>query len=368
MTVTSGTGWQETYLGGSPDAERSMLAEVLPRIEQIQETVSRRQSAQIRRAFHNKGLPIGVRFEVSADLPEALRIGFLRPGAVYEGFGRFSRSQSFRRADGDLDQRGFAFRIETDLGRQDVLLSNTPVSFASDPVIFRVVAAIFVENSLLVPPVKLFRELGPGDAVRVMANLLRPPERRIAFTAQRYWSRTPFQFGDSAARLFVRPEGALRRVGTSGDPDFLTTDLADELRKQPRSFELCAQLFVDEARTPIEDASHVWSEEVAPPIVLGRVILPIQDLDGAAARDLAERVEGAEAFSPWNTPCLRPLGRSNRARREAYRRSAVNRGALSNNGTSSEAGALSETGGSLSDTTGSSSATGGSSPAGSEGR
>jgi Catalase len=337
MTVAPGTGWQETYMSGSPEAERSLLADVLPRIEQIQATVSSRQSAQIRRAFHNKGLPILVRFEVTADLPEALRIGFLKPGAVYEGFGRFSRSQSYRKADGDLDQRGFAFRIETDLGRQDVLLSNTPVSFARDPVMFMVVASIFVESSLLVAPLKLIRALGPADAIRVMANLLRPPERRIAFTAQRYWSRTPFQFGDSAARLFVRPEGPVRRVEASGDPDFLTTDLADELRQQPRAFELCAQLFVDEARTPIEDASRLWAEDVAPPIVLGRLILPIQDLDGAAARDLAERVESAEAFSPWNTPCLRPLGRTNRARREAYRRSAVNRGALSDRQAASSA-------------------------------
>jgi hypothetical protein len=328
MGIGLGMGWHETYMGGSPEAERALLAPVLPRIERIQETVSRKQQSPVRRAFHNKGLPIVVGFEVAQDLPDQLQLGFLRPGASYTGFGRFSRSQSFRRRDGDLDQRGFAFRLETDLGPQDFLLSNTPVSFARDPVVFLVVASIFVESPMLIAPVRLLKALGPIDGLRVLGNLLRPPDRRVAFTSQRYWSRTPFEFGDAAARLFVRPEDGLRRVSSDGDPDFLTTDLVEQLRRQARSFELCAQLFVDDQRTPIEDASHAWLEADAPPIVLGRVVLPIQDLDSDEARALAARVEGAEAFSPWVTPCLRPLGRTNRARREAYIRSAANRGAL----------------------------------------
>ena len=85
-------------------------------------------------------------------MPAALRAGFLQPGATYPGFGRFSRSQSFRRRDRDLDQRGFAFRLETPDGPQDLLLSNTPNSFARDPVQFLTVAAIFAENSPPSPP------------------------------------------------------------------------------------------------------------------------------------------------------------------------------------------------------------------------
>ena len=49
--------------------------------------------------------------------------------------------------------------------------------------------------------------------------------------------------------------------------------------------------------------------------------------DSAESRELGQRVETSEAFNPWNTPCLQPLGRTNRARRLAYDRSAANRGA-----------------------------------------
>ena len=57
-----------------------------------------------------------IAFEVSKDLPEDLQVGWLVPGARYDGIARFSRSQSKHADDSSLDQRGFAFRIDTDEG------------------------------------------------------------------------------------------------------------------------------------------------------------------------------------------------------------------------------------------------------------
>ena len=127
--------------------------------------------------------------------------------------------------------------------------------------------------------------------------------------------------------MFVRPIDPGRKVRPTDDADFLSLDVARELRAGPRSFELCAQAFVDERRTPIEDSSRDWRESDAPSIVLGRVVVPQQDIEGDAGRALTARVEAAETFNPWTTPCLRPLGSMNRARLEAYNRSAARRGA-----------------------------------------
>ncbi len=319
-----GLGWRETYLGGSLEAERALLTASMPRINRIQELVEAKQRATPQRAFHNKGIGVRVDFEVAPDLPGHLQAGFLARGARYEGFGRFSRSQSFRQADRTSDQRGFAFRFETPSGPQDILLSNTPISFATDPLMFLVVTTIAAESPLLVVPFRLLRALGLRRTVSVILKS-RPPDPTVAFTSQRYWSRTPFAFGERAARLFVRPAGPGRRVRPTDNPDFLGVDLARELRAGPRSFELCAQLFVDDRRTPIEDAAREWRESVAPPVVMGRVILPQQELDSDAGRALAARVE-AESFNPWTTPGLRPLGSMNRSRLDAYRRSAAHRG------------------------------------------
>jgi len=310
-------------MGGSPEAERALFDGILPRVERIQDIVAARQRAAVRRTFHNKGLGFRIRFDVDPSLPQALRVGFLQPGASYTGFGRFSRSQSFRGRDGDRDQRGFAFRIETGEGPQDILLSNTPASFARDPVQFMTVATLFAESPLLLAALRVFPAVGLREGFRILRDLLGAPDRSLAFTAQRYWSRTPFEIGQTAARLFVRPMAAARRVAAKDDPDFLTTDLVAELREGLLSFELCAQLFVDEARTPIEDSSRAWDERVAPPIVIGTVVLPQQDLDAPEARELASRVEKA-SFSP-KVSRFRPLGRMNRARVPAYDRSAEHR-------------------------------------------
>jgi catalase len=113
MTTGAGTGWTEAFMGGSREAERALFADAFPSVEAIQEFVATKQGAPIRRAFHNRGAAFTVEFEVSPDLPGELRVGFLSPGATYRGFGRFSRSQSFHGRDNELDQRGFAFRLDT---------------------------------------------------------------------------------------------------------------------------------------------------------------------------------------------------------------------------------------------------------------
>jgi hypothetical protein len=289
--------------------------------------VADKQHADIRRAFHNKGAAFAVEFEVSPDLPANLTVGFLTPGATCQGFGRFSRSQSFHGTDQELDQRGFAFRLETPDGPQDFLFSNTPSSFAPDPVMFLRVATIFMKNAKPIAALKLFRAVGIPKGIRVLRNLLSAPDRSLAWTSQRFWSRTPFEFGPMASRLMVRPMSESRQVEDKKNPDALSADLAADLRQRSRSFELCALLFVDDKATPIEDSSSTWPAAEAAPVVIGRVTLPQQDLDGVEALELAARVESAEAFNPWNTPCLRPLGRTNRARLEAYHRSAAKRGA-----------------------------------------
>jgi hypothetical protein len=321
----AGTGWSETYMGGSAEAERALIDAVMPRVERIQDAVARKQAADVRRAFHNKGTVVQIRLDVSPDLPEVLRVGFLRPGAGYPGFGRFSRSQSFHRRDGDRDQRGFAFRIETDAGPQDFLLSNTPASFARDPVQFLTVTTLFAEHRLAIAAIRVLPAVGLREGLRILRDLLRAPDRSITFTSQRYWSRTAFQVGDSAARLFVRPTSEVRRAETKDDPDFLTTDLVTDLRDRSRSFDLCAQLFVNETRTPIEDSSQIWDEIDAPPLLVGTLTVPRQELDSSEARALASRVEKLEAFNPIVTLGLRPLGRMNRARVIAYARSADHR-------------------------------------------
>jgi hypothetical protein len=319
--------WKEVSMGGSPEAEQRLFAEVLPKIASIQRTVSARQAATIKRGFHNKGDPLKLRFEVADALPAVLQVGFLRPGAKYDGFGRFSRAQSYSRKDSAFDGRGFAFRIATEDGPQDFLLSNTPVSFAPDPVVFVKAAEVFANSSVLATPLKLMLVLGLRTGFAIARNLLlTTPDRSVSFTGQRYWSRVPFQLGAVAVKLVAVPVPDEEAKCAGSDPDFLTAQLREELRRGERRFALHAQLFADERRTPIEDASLEWREEDAPLAPIGRIVIPRQDLDDASSRAWAAGIEREAAFNPWNTVHLRPLGSMNRARRQAYDLSAITRG------------------------------------------
>ena len=327
--LTQGTGWEEVFMGGSQEAEKKLFAEVLPKITAIQQTVAARQNAKVRRAFHNKGDPVRIALKIADDLPVSLRAGFLKPGAAYDGFGRFSRSQSYSREDKSLDERGFAFRVKTEDGPQDVVLSNTPVSFASDPVTFVKAGEIFANSNVLTAPFKLAQEFGPWVGFGIAKNLLfKTPDRKISFTSQRYWSRVPFQLGPGpvAVKIILVPVPDVEVRASGNGPAFLMEHLTEELRQGEKMYKVCVQLFVDENKTPIEDAAKEWKEQDSPLIPIGQLVILQQDLDGEDAKVLAGRVENTEGFNPWNTTHLRPLGSMNRARKEAYDLSAITRG------------------------------------------
>ena len=105
-------------------------------------------------------------------------------------------------------------------------------------------------------------------------------------------------------------------------------DYAVRLAKGPLVHDLQLQFFVDEASTPIEDASVVWSEAQSPWVTVGRLTLPQQDLSSEAGKKLAVDVE-AGIIDPWNALAAhRPLGDVMRARKVIYFASEQARGAL----------------------------------------
>ena len=86
------------------------------------------------------------------------------------------------------------------------------------------------------------------------------------------------------------------------------------------------QLFEDAERTPIEDASVEWKEEVAPFRTVGRLVIPPQDVASEQGKRVAAYVESLQ-FDPWHALVAhKPLGIVMRARNAAYRVSGSQRG------------------------------------------
>ncbi len=103
-----------------------------------------------------------------------------------------------------------------------------------------------------------------------------------------------------------------------GSGDMLRFDLAARLAVDDLRFRLTVQRYVDERRTPIEDASVLWKRSVARPVEIATVVIPRQDIldsNGARARAFVDELK----FNPWNAPPqFRPLGSLNRLFRVLY--------------------------------------------------
>ena len=221
-------------------------------------------------------------------------------------------------------------------------MTNTPVSFARNPNQFIEVGEILLEGTSKVIP-NLVKKYGLTEARRILGVFLAPVISFKPLQMNQYWSRTAYQFGNIPVRYLIRPiDGSeiwstsrqLREVfrslrqNRSERESYLREKLKDALRERDVCFDFCIQLFMNDEKTPIEDAYIEWKEIDSPSIPIARLVIPRQQLDDR----LQQGVE-AMAFNPWNTKDFTPLGLINRARKDVYAASAAHRGAKGKAGT-----------------------------------
>jgi hypothetical protein len=140
-----------------------------------------------------------------------------------------------------------------------------------------------------------------------------------------FYSEGALRFGDYVARLAAAPVSESARALTGRpayhDDDELLQSVVEFFSKNSAEYELRAQLCVDPQRTPIEDSSIDWPEDISPFQPLAKIVLPAQAADSPARRAISDDVL---SFSPWR--CLadhQPLGSIMRLRKDAYYASAV---------------------------------------------
>ncbi|MFE9996902.1 peroxidase family protein [Streptomyces avermitilis] len=327
----------ERYEGGSPEAERQVFERLAREIMEVQVRNQRAQGGGISRTFHAKA-PLAVenaRLRFHDDLPEALRVGFAQPGADYPATVRLSNASGVRQGDGSPDLRGAAVRVRVSEDEShDLLATSHPVSHARDAREFVAFAkAMAGARSPLQKAFGLFVKLplavGLGTANRMRRNVQAAARHTVdSLASETYWSRGAILWGEAGpVRYLLRPApGSPPALPCDpNDPDFLHRELAQRLARTDIAFDLCVQRFVDERRTPVEDASVEWREAIAPAQPIARLTIPGQDLDDAKARTVARRIEDL-AFNPWHTTDdFRPLGNINRARKAAYGASSAHR-------------------------------------------
>lgn len=325
--ATPSTQWTERI---APD-EAERHAGYARDFEQIQALKSAKFGKG--RALHRKQ-QLGLRgsFEVLSELPAHARHGLFAAPGVYEAWARLSNGGTDRQADHKPDIRGFSVKVRGVNGpgalgvgateHQDFLLINHPAfAFAgADEFVGLVKGMTKGPGALLGYLVSRYGFLGALRLMKSFATTFSKPF--TGFATESFYSAAPIACGPYAVRVRMLAASADVKPGAAAD---WAGDFRGHLERGPLRFNLQLQFFVDEARTPIEDASVDWPEAVAPYLTVGVLTLPVQDSGDAAGRELAATIESA-AFDPWNALMAhRPLGEVMRARKVVYYQSQSGR-------------------------------------------
>ena len=182
-TRPAGTGWTETYEGGSPDAERTRFTAYAATIMAAQSVAQKKASAHgvphpPARTLHAKATLAHDDAELRFvdDVPEELRHGFAQPGAAYRCTVRFSNAANTGEPDFKPDLRGVALRVHADgTTVHDLLMTNFPVSHARDARQFVEFAYATAGGTVarLAGIARLVRMFGPRETIRMLKNVVK---------------------------------------------------------------------------------------------------------------------------------------------------------------------------------------------------
>jgi hypothetical protein len=268
------------------------------------------------RALHRKQVAaLRATLDVPADLPEHARQGIFKIPNRYDAWIRLSNGGFNRAADNVPDIRGFSVKVlgvsgPAALGgeavSQDFAMINrsTFSSATSEDFAKLVTTGGSTPGALLL---RLLKNPGMIPQLKAVSTAFKRPFS--GFATHDFFSAAPIAFGPYAVR--VRLAAASDQVNPSASDDW-AADVFDRLIDNSLGYDLQVQFFIDEASTPIEDATVEWA--AAPFVTVGRLTIPRQKPD----EELTRQVEAAR-FDPWNALTdHRPLGEVMRARKVAY--------------------------------------------------
>ena len=328
-TTVPSTVWKEKIAAGD-DQRYAGYAQQFAEIQ-------RRKSARFGsgRALHRKQL-LAARgtLGVLPGLPAFAQHGlFAKPGQ-HDVLLRLSNGGMDHASDRQPDIRGFSFKVygvegDSALGNgpaqsQDFTLINQE-QFAfpdSSEFVAFVVAASHGNGALLK---YLFGRYGVFGAPQRLARMLKSVGRPFSsFATEPLFSAVPIACGPYAVRVRLLP-GENNGAANAAARNDWGADFQTRLAAGPLQWQLQLQPFVNEARTPIEDASVNWP---TPYTTVAHLSLPQQDVTLTAGQALQKEAEAA-VFDPWQALAAhRPLGDVQRARKVVYFESQKGRKAV----------------------------------------
>ncbi|HEV7598967.1 MAG TPA: LodA/GoxA family CTQ-dependent oxidase [Bradyrhizobium sp.] len=113
-----------------------------------------------------------------------------------------------------------------------------------------------------------------------------------------YWSVLPYAFGAGRFVKYklepVAPTGPAI-VPDTNDPSYLAADMQARLAKNEFRFRFMVQFQTDATSMPLDQSTVRWSEKVSPPVEIGTLVIPAQDILARGQADYGENL----AIHPW---------------------------------------------------------------------
>ena len=261
-------------------------------------------------------------FTVLPGLPGHLRHGLFAGPASYPAWVRFSGPGPYAPPDiEDLGQCSVGIKVmgvpgpklmDDESFTQDLILVS-PASFVTPDI---------VENAKLQHWVRakapLAYAINPGDShlLHLFMQMLYSPMHANPLEVQ-YYSNVPFLLGEGqAVQYSLKPVPPARtKIPARPTENYLRAAMVRTLAAGEWSFDFMVQVQTDSFRMPIENASVKWPERLSPYIPVARLRLPAQRFDSDRQLAFADVLR----YNPWHSLAEhKPLGNSNRARRQMY--------------------------------------------------
>ena len=287
-------------------------AEMIERVTALQTKIMKSGDPK-KRGQHPKqqALLRGV-FEIADTVPEGLRVGVFAESGKFDALVRVSTGPMPK--DSDPNPHAMAVKLidvpGSQSGTQDFIMLDQPTFFIRDIAEY----VRFFDATLADPSAASYFKSRPREfGLNLTFNVV------VASHLERqYWSEVPIAMGRGAARLTLIPD--VENV-SGRNPATTPNGLRDALEehfvrnRRPAKFSFGAQAYVDEATTPIEDATSVWP---TPFEIIATLTLPAQDFTAPEQFAFCENL----SYTPWHCiPDHQPLGGIQRCRKRVYEES-----------------------------------------------
>jgi hypothetical protein len=256
-------------------------------------------------------------FTIEPDLPPELAVGLFRKPNTFSAWIRFSNSAPRIRPDDMIDIRGMAIQLTDVEGNesqtQDFLLLSSPIFLTRDVKQFD--GFVKAANGGLLPALLYFLTPLPSR-IALIFRIWKTAKSCDSLLSTRFWSTTPYAFGDRAMKYSVTPRTPEpTTTGDSEDPNFLRSRLAADLVSGEAMFDFSVQFQTDPQSMPIEDPTVEWDESDSAFRKVATLRIPAQNFDTTERDEFGDNL----TFNPWHClPEHRPLGGINRGRKEIY--------------------------------------------------